>query len=119
MLRNIILVAIGGGLGSVIRYSTSFIFVTKKFPYATFSVNIIGSFLIGFLMGYIIRQANAQTWQMLFVTGFCGGFTTFSAFSWEVVTMLQQQRYATATLYISATLIIGFLFTVLGFWLCK
>jgi CrcB protein len=119
MLKNFFLVAFGGGLGSVGRYFISFVFATKKFPFATFSVNMIGSFLIGFLMSYIIKQANGQTWQMLLITGFCGGFTTFSAFSWEVVSMLQQQRYTTATLYISATLILGFLFTALGFWCYK
>ncbi len=115
MLRNILVVAFGGAVGSIARYATSLLITTKKFPLNTFTVNIIGSFLIGILMGYAAKQINAQTWQLLMVTGFCGGFTTFSAFSWDVVTMLQQQRYTTALLYIFATLIIGVLFTFIGF----
>ena len=115
MIRNIAFVAFGGAVGSVVRYLTSQLINFKKFPLSTFTVNIIGSFLIGILMGYISKQMNAQNWQLLLVTGFCGGFTTFSAFSWEIVLMLQQQRYTNALLYIAATLILGISFTFLGF----
>lgn len=119
MLRNILFVAFGGAVGSVFRYLAAVILVAKKFPAATFTVNIIGSFLIGILMGFIVKQANSQTWQLLLVTGFCGGFTTFSAFSWDIVLLLQQAKYATAFLYIIATLFIGIAATFLGFWLSK
>ena len=119
MLRNILFVAFGGAVGSVFRYLTSAILITKKFPAATFTVNIIGSFLIGILMGYIVKQASNQTWQLLLVTGFCGGFTTFSAFSWDVVLLLQQAKYATAFFYIFTTICLGIAATFLGFWLSK
>jgi CrcB protein len=95
------------------------IITTKKIPIATFSVNIFGSFLIGLLMGYIIKQSNAQTCQLLLVTGFCGGFTTFSTFSWDIIVMLQQQLYSTALFYITATVLCSVVFTFLGLELAR
>jgi CrcB protein len=119
LLRNILFVAFGGAVGSVLRYITGIIISTKKIPLATLTVNIIGSFLIGILMGYLVKQLNQQGWQLLLVTGFCGGFTTFSAFSWDIVQMFQQQRYSTAFIYILSTLFLGILSTALGFWLIR
>ena len=119
MLRNILFVAFGGSIGSISRYLMGFIVTAKKIPAATFTVNILGSFLIGLLMGCIIKQTNAQTWQLLLVTGFCGGFTTFSTFSWDIIVMLQQQRYSTALYYIIATLLCGVAFTFFGLQVAK
>lgn len=119
MLRNIIFVAFGGAFGSVLRYLIATIIITKKFPASTFLVNIIGSFLIGVLMAYLLKQTNNQNWQLLMVTGFCGGFTTFSAFSWDVILLLQQARYLTAILYVLATFILSISFCFLGFNISK
>lgn len=119
MLRNIIFVAFGGAMGSVFRYVTAMIVSTKKFPASTFLVNIIGSFLIGILMGYLLKQTNNQNWQLLMVTGFCGGFTTFSAFSWDVILLMQQARYATAIFYVVATFVLSIFFCFLGFNISK
>ncbi len=119
MLRNILFVAFGGSIGSVLRYLTSVVITTKKFPLATFSVNLLGSFLIGVLMGYISKQNNTQTWQLLLVTGFCGGFTTFSAFSWDAILRFQQQRYMTAFIYIVGTIVLGLFFTFFGVWIAR
>jgi CrcB protein len=119
MLRNVLFVALGGSVGSIFRYITSLLIPAKAIPFATFSVNIIGSFLIGFLMGYLAKQSNSQTWQLLLVTGFCGGFTTFSTFSWEIITMLQQQRYSTAIGYIFSTIVLCLIATILGFYISK
>jgi CrcB protein len=119
MLRNILFVAFGGSIGSVFRYLMGLIINTKKIPVATFTVNISGSFFIGLLMGYMIKQSNAQNWQLLLVTGFCGGFTTFSTFSWDIILMLQQQRYSSALFYIIATVLCGVVFTFLGLELAR
>lgn len=119
MLKNIVLVAFGGAGGSVLRYFASHIITSKKFPLNTFTVNIVGCFIIGLLMGYFIKQQNIQSWQMLLVTGFCGGFTTFSAFSYDVVLLLQQQRFSNALLYIFSTLLLGILSTIAGIQLLK
>ncbi len=62
MFRNILFVALGGSLGSIFRYLFSLLLPFKKFPFATFSVNIIGSFFIGLFMGYVSKQIHNQSW---------------------------------------------------------
>lgn len=119
MFRNIFIVAIGGDAGSVFRYIASLLFTTKKFPLASFTVNSVGCFLIGLLVGYLLKQNNAVSWQLLMVTGFCGGFTTFSTFSFAVVTLVQQQRFFVAATYVIASLFVGILFTFLGLYCTK
>ena len=119
MFRNILLVGLGGAIGSIARYLVNVFIDNKTLPIATFTVNIIGSFLIGVIMGFIAKHTNSQTWQLFLITGFCGGFTTFSALSWDVVLMIQQQRFGTAIFYITATVFLGLLFAFLGFWCSK
>ena len=87
MKTNIFLIAIGGLLGSVARY-LSVVYVTKlipsQFPYGTFAVNIAGCLVIGIIYGLSLRYLwLTPEWRLLLATGFCGGFTTFSTFSYE------------------------------------
>ena len=110
MLKNFLLVGLGGMLGSMLRYAASLI--TKNsaagFPIATFSVNIIGSFIIGWVFGIGLKEGGINwNWKLFLTTGICGGFTTFSALSSEGVTLLQQQRYATFAIYFIASIILG------------
>ena len=115
MLKNILLVAIGGGIGSALRYLTT-VFIAKyfvhTFPIATFISNTIGCFAIGLCIGLIEKNnlANSQL-KWLFITGFCGGYTTFSAFALENLTLFQSQNSGMAFLYIAASIVIG-LFSV-------
>lgn len=123
MLKSILLVALGGGLGSVLRYLAN-IGVEKiwanKLYYATFFVNIIGCLLIGLLMGYLHKNETENTvLKLLFVTGFCGGFTTFSTFGLESFNLLQTQNYITSLLYIAASILIGITFVGIGIYLTK
>lgn len=111
MLRTILLVAIGGAIGSVLRYLTS-VFVQKYyahvFPLATLFTNIIGCFLIGIFVGWLSKnQMDDSNLKWLLVTGFCGGYTTFSAFGLENVTLLQSGNSGWAFLYIAASVIVG------------
>ena len=111
MIRTILLVALGGGIGSAFRYLTA-IFVNKyfsgNFPLATFITNVLGCFLIGILMGYVLKnhmENAAIRWFLL--VGFCGGYTTFSAFAFENVNLIQTQQYFTAFGYIALSVLVG------------
>ena len=87
MIKNIFLVLLGGGIGSVVRYLLSYFLTrnsTTQFPWATFIANGLGCLLIGLLFGYIQKNnVQNETLKLLLITGFCGGFTTFSTFSLE------------------------------------
>lgn len=121
---NILLVGVGGGLGSIARYLVSkwadrnF---TSVFPYGTLTVNIVGSFLLGALLALLMKKTGLHTheWKLFLVTGFCGGFTTFSTFAGENVTLFSQKFPATALLYIVASVAGGLLAVWAGFALSR
>lgn len=123
MIKTILLVGIGGGLGSIFRYLTS-IFVAKHFqtvfPIATLTVNILGSFIIGLLFGFIVREhLTNPDLKLLFLTGFCGGYTTFSAFALENLKLFQTGNSFVAFLYIAASILICLFAVWLGFIVAK
>ena len=111
MLKTIVLVAAGGAFGSVFRHLTT-ILVSKywqsMFPLATFVVNIFGCFLLGFLISLLHRQniLNSDL-KWFLVTGFCGGFTTFSAFGLENFKLIENQNFALGFLYIMMSIVLG------------
>lgn len=122
MIKSILLVAIGGGLGSVLRFITNVI-ISKNIPgklhLATLSVNIVGCLLIGFLMGYLSKQSETENLKLLLITGFCGGFTTFSTFGLENYSFIQSGNIISSLLYTTISIIIGILFVALGIYLSK
>ena len=123
MIKPLLLVAVGGGIGSAFRYLTT-VFVNKyyasAFPLATFIINILGCFLIGLLMGFLQRNnLSDSNLKWLLVTGFCGGYTTFSAFGFENISLLQTNNAATSMLYICASVIIGLLAVCAGLFLVR
>lgn len=123
MPKELIAVFIGGGLGSVFRYTIAlalkkYQFVLHGFPIHTFAVNIAGCFLVGLLMGYLAKNP-AQWLYVLLVVGFCGGFTTFSAFALEVVQLFKTQQIGMAFLYIALSLLIGVATTYWAFFITK
>lgn len=111
---NYLLIAIGGAVGSLLRYGCSRLWNGPAFPIGTFTVNIIGSFLIGVLWAILGQQSDEQK-RALLITGFCGGFTTFSAFSLEGLQMLQQSKPSLFFLYTFATIGLGLAATYTGF----
>ncbi len=111
MKYNILLIAIGGLLGSVARY-LSMVYMTRffpsPFPFGTFAVNIVGCLIIGVVYGLSLRFIwLTPEWRLLLATGFCGGFTTFSAFALENVQLLQQSNYSTFALYSISSFALG------------
>lgn len=119
MIKNLLLVLLGGGLGSIARYLLSYFFTknnVSNFPWATFMANSLGCLLIGLLFGYIQKNnLQNETLKLLLITGFCGGFTTFSTFSLENIQFIQNQNYNLAIIYTLASISVGFLAVIIGF----
>jgi fluoride exporter len=110
---NILLVGIGGGIGSILRYLLQRT-LNVNFPYGTLLVNIAGCLLIGLLWGIFTRHIDEQR-RLLLVTGFCGGFTTFSTFTYEGVQMLMENRWMTFLLYTLLSVVAGLAATYFGY----
>jgi CrcB protein len=118
MVRNFILVGLGGMIGSVLRYLAALLIKNPVFPVSTFIVNFAGSFVIGAIMGISLKnQWFNQNWRIFLATGVCGGFTTFSTFSLECVQLLQQQRYSVFAAYTFFSIAAGTAAAFAGFWL--
>jgi fluoride exporter len=118
MLKDFLLVGFGGAVGSILRLLTSVItarFFTGAFPLATFIVNIAGCFVIGLLMGLFKDSIYVHhNYRMLLITGFCGGFTTFSAFAYENMILLHSSHNLVAAGYIFASVVLGIIAVWLG-----
>jgi CrcB protein len=120
MIKNILLVGLGGGLGSVCRYAASLAIPSRYFPYATLAINICGSFIIGLILAFSVKENGLHNnWKLFLATGICGGFTTFSAFSLENMGMLQSGKTGMAFLYITLTVVLGIAATFAGYHLIK
>lgn len=112
---------VGGGIGSLLRYTISYMMSkycsTGAFPIGTFLVNGLGCLLIGYFAGIFLKEDSVL--KFLLITGFCGGFTTFSTFSLENYNLWQQGEYFYLSLYVFLSIVIGLLATMLGFYLGK
>ena len=122
-LYKLLIIGLGGFLGSVARYVTTK-FVDDKlspaFPYGTLTVNILGSFLLGIVYIIALRKAGLTENGRLFLgVGFCGGFTTFSAFALENFSLMQEKFVGTSLLYISVSIVGGILALLAGVWVAR
>lgn len=117
-MKQILLVFIGGGTGSILRYLISRgLNTTTVLPLGTLVVNVLGSLLIGFVIGLGYRQQIiSENGMLLLATGFCGGFTTFSAFSYENQLFLKSGDFMSLGLYTASSLILGIAATFAGLY---
>jgi CrcB protein len=106
-------VALGGSVGSVLRFQTGRLVThlfgpNLAFPWATFAVNVIGSLAMGFLVGTLARHGHGgETWRLLIGVGVLGGFTTFSSFSMETVLLIERGAMGMAVAYVGFSLLAG------------
>ena len=106
MLQQLLMVALGGGIGAALRYMTSEWISNDGFPWATLCVNLVGSFLMGALAIGLVESVISKDLALLLGTGLLGGFTTMSAFSVETIRMLEQQEIGLAAGYVGATMML-------------
>lgn len=119
-MKILLLIGTGSFIGGVLRYWVSFPFLHKYphgFPWGTLLVNIIGCFLIGLLYGYAEKGQFPKEWRLFLATGVLGGFTTFSAFSNETVTLFNNGQYGYVMTYVLSSVMVGLLATLLGVYL--
>lgn len=111
-------IAIGGALGSVLRFAAVSYFtplINHRFPLGTFIVNLSGSFLIGMAYVLLVEKTNLPVeYRLFFMTGVLGGFTTFSAFSLEILQLGQQGHFLNAFVYAAGSVILGLLMAFIG-----
>ena len=121
-IRNIIAVGAGSFIGGIARYLVSLAMkgISKGFPWATLFVNLLGCLIIGLLWGFLNRNTSESTsWGLFLTVGLCGGFTTFSTFSKEALTMLQTGQIWGFASYITLSILAGIALVAIGYYLFR
>lgn len=116
-MRLALIIGLGSFIGGISRYLLGYAIQNKAvstFPYGTLTVNIIGCFLIGVIFGISERSGMSNEWRLFLTTGIVGGFTTFSAFSYESISLMRDGQPGSAFIYIACSVIIGLLATFTG-----
>ena len=121
-MKSFLLVFFGGGLGSGIRYLITFFMsqYSKVLPFGTFTVNMVGCLLIGLILGYAQKENTLNSNQtLLLATGFCGGFTTFSAFANENLELIKNGELLYFFIYIAGSIFFSLISIFIGFYIVK
>jgi len=119
---TVALVVLGAVIGAPVRYLTDLMVQSRHdtvFPWGTFTVNVVGSFILG-VVGATVAVQGAPTWVLTLIgTGFCGALTTFSTFGFETVRLVEEGSWPEATLNVVASLAVGLGACALGWWLAS
>ena len=123
MLKNVIVIGLGGFLGTISRYLST-VYIQKwssvSFPLGTFTVNVVGCLLIGLFYGMSEKfDFLTPEWRLFLTVGFCGGFTTFSAFANDNLMLIKDQQFLNMALYTIGSVALGLLMVYLGQLLIK
>lgn len=122
-MKNFLIVFAGGGLGSVLRYATGrwvSSYYTQSFPFATLLANVSACFILGLVMGLADhKQLLSSSSRLFWTVGFCGGFSTFSTFSQETLTLFQTGQQSNSIIYAVLSLVLCIIATIVGQYLGK
>tara|TARA_Y100000590_G_scaffold55108_1_gene57652 strand:- start:696 stop:1067 length:372 start_codon:yes stop_codon:yes gene_type:complete len=119
-LKEVLLIFLGGGLGSSFRWVINKLVPSDSFPYSTISVNLIGCLLIGIIAGYLLTNntSKSEVYPLL-VIGFCGGLTTFSAFALENYNLIKSNDFFNSILYITLSVVGCIIMVYTGFYIIQ
>ena len=117
-MKNLVIIGAGGAIGAIARHLLGAVVIRNvnwEFPLSTFLVNLSGCFVIGLLYGVATRYSwLTLEWRLFLITGICGGYTTFSSFSFESIGLIRQGNYTYFFMYVLGSVILGLLATVAG-----
>ena len=112
---NFLMVFVGGGCGSLLRYAIGLMLPSSFFPWTTLGINIVGSFAFGLLGGLGARFGWSESVHLALTVGLCGGFTTFSTFSKEALSLAAAGRWGACSLYVVGSVVLGLAAAALAF----
>jgi CrcB protein len=112
---NILVVFVGGGCGSLLRYAIGLMLPSSFIPWTTLGINVVGSFTLGLLGGLGARFGWSESVHLALTVGLCGGFTTFSTFSKEALSLAAAGRWGSFSLYAIGSVVLGLAATAVGF----
>lgn len=120
-MQAVLLVGLGGALGAMARYGVGRFVAVSGFPVATFIINVSGSFLMGLLVGMLLKYTPSWSIEarLLLGTGVLGGFTTFSTFSLETIELIERGQWGWAAGYVGMSVFVSVVALALGLWVAR